>query len=219
MRAPTNGVRARALSDRPDTIEGVSRTSYPPDRFDDLPPDTGRIGAHRAENPRLRGGVVFLWAAIATVVLAAGGIFGTLLISDRISFTAPEPVPTAAPDPEVEPVVDTTYDVLILNATPEDGLATQVRETVLGAGWPAELVTAGGAGSTDFPTTTVYYATPAEEAAALGLADVIGGAEVAQSEQYLPPDDPATEENEAVRQLTIVLGLDRATTEPPATEE
>ena len=56
---------------------------HPKDRFDDLP-DTDRVGAHRAENPRMRGWVVLLWAALATVVLIAVGIFGTLIASGQI---------------------------------------------------------------------------------------------------------------------------------------
>lgn len=157
----------------------------------------------------MRAGVVFLWAVVATIVLVIAGIFGSLLVSGRISFAPPEALPTTTPVPEVEPVLDTTAPVLVLNATPQEGLATQVRETVVAAGWAPDAVTAGAAGATDFPVTTVYYATAEEEAAALGLAEVIGGAEVAQNAQYLPPDDPETEVNEASRQLTIVLGLDR----------
>jgi hypothetical protein len=191
----------------------VARTTYPRDRFDELAPDTGRVGAHRAENPRLRAGIVFLWAVIATIVLLVAGIFGSLLVSGRITF-APEPVPTTTPLPVVDPVVDTTVPVLVLNATPQDGLATQVRDTVVAAGWAADLVSAGAAGADDFPTTTVYYASDEDEAVALGLADVIGGAEIALSDQYLPPDDPETPENEAGRQLTVVIGLDRV--EAPA---
>ncbi|QEW03821.1 LytR C-terminal domain-containing protein [Microbacterium lushaniae] len=189
----------------------MARTTYPRDRFDDLAPSTGRVGAHRAENPRMRGGMVFLWAAVATVVLVAAGIFGSLVMSGRISL-APEPVPTTEPVPVVEPVVDTTFPVLVLNATPQEGLATQVREDVIAAGWSADAVTAGAAGATDFPTTTVYYAIEDDEAAALGLAETIGGAEIALSDQYLPPDDPETEDDDARRQLTVVIGLDRAET-------
>ncbi len=159
----------------------------------------------------MRGGMVFLWAVVATVILVVAGIFGSLVMSGRISL-APEPVPTTEPAPVVEPVVDTTYPVLVLNATPQEGLATQVRDVVITAGWSADLVTAGAAGSTDFPTTTVYYAQEADEAAALGLAETIGGAEIALSAQYLPPDDPETEEDEAGRQLTVVIGLDRVDT-------
>ncbi|GAA1939334.1 LytR C-terminal domain-containing protein [Microbacterium aoyamense] len=185
----------------------MPKTTFPRDRFDDLPADAGRVGAHRAENPRMRGGVVFLWAALATIVLIAAGIFGTLLVSGRIDLF-PTPTPTPTPTPVVTPVVDTTTSVLILNATPEEGLATQMEDVVLGAGWPVGSVLAGGAGSQDFPETTVYYLAPEDEAAALGLAGVIGGAKVEQSEAYQPAD-PAT------RQLTIVIGLDR-TANPPS---
>ncbi|WP_203581109.1 LytR C-terminal domain-containing protein [Microbacterium hibisci] len=175
-------------------------TTYPRDRFDEVP-ETDRVGAHRAENPRMRGWVVLLWAALATIVLIAVGIFGTLLASGRIEL-APSPAPTAEPVTEVAPVVDPTFDVMILNATPESGLATQLKEVVVTAGWADDKVSAGEAGSQDFPTTTVFYVDPAHEAAAAGLADVIGGAAIEQSDAYPPT-------TEGVPQLTVVIGLDR----------
>jgi hypothetical protein len=187
----------------------VPQTTFPKDRFDDLP-ETGRVGAHRAENPRMRGWVVLLWAVLATIVLIAVGIFGTLIASGRIELF-PTPAPAATPQATVAPVLDTTYAVVVLNATPEDGLATQMKDVFVAAGWPVDSVLASEAGSDDFPETTVYYLAPEDEAAALALAEVIGGAKVAQSDVYQPanPDIP---------QLTVVIGLDRtaapATTEP-----
>ena len=56
---------------------------------------------------------------------------------------------------------------MILNATPEDGLATQMKDVVVAAGWPIDNVLASEAGSDDFPETTVYYLAPEDEAAAL----------------------------------------------------
>jgi hypothetical protein len=186
----------------------VPRPTYPRDRFDELSDENGRVGAHRAENPRMRGGVVFLWAAVATVVLVVAGIFGTLVATGRISLT-PDAVPSETPVPVVEPVVDTTYEVLVINATPQSGLATQIADVIKANGWSSDLVNAGGAsGSTDFETTTVYYPLAGDEAAARGLADVIGGAAVAMSDQYAVADDPATERDES-RILTVVVGLDR----------
>lgn len=178
----------------------MPKTSFPRDRFDDLP-DAGRVGAHRAENPRLRGGVVLLWAALATIVLIAVGIFGTLLASGRIELF-PTPEPTIAPTAQVTPVVDTSYQVVILNATPEQGLATQLKDVVVAAGWADGNVLPSDASADDFPETTVYYLTPDDEAAAAGLAEVIGGARIEQSEVYQPasPD---------IKQLTVVIGLDR----------
>lgn len=198
---------------------GVPKTTFPRDRFDDLPSDAGRVGAHRAENPRLNGWIVFFWAALATVLLVAVGIFGTLVATGRVElFPVPENTAAATPDPTVTPVVDTTYAVNVLNATPEDGLATEVKDLVVAAGWAAGDVLASEASATDFAETTVYYAADDDEAAAAGLADAIGGALIAQSDAYAPADDPDTEADEsAAPLLTIVVGLDRVAAEPSAT--
>jgi len=156
----------------------------------------------------MRAGVVFLWAALATVVLIALGIFGTLVATGKVTLF-PTPVPSATPAPVVTPIIDTSYSVLVLNATAESGLATQFRDKIVAAGWSADNVQAGGAGSTDFPTTTVYYALPSDEAAARGLAGVVGGAEVVLSTVYQATDDPSTPQDEGqAKQLTVVIGLD-----------
>jgi hypothetical protein len=191
----------------------VPRTTFPRDRFDDVTETSGRVGAHRAENPRMRGGIVFLWAAVTTVVLVVVGIFGTLVVSGRIVLF-PEPVATPTTAPQLEPVIDPTYPVLVLNATGEAGLATQTRDAVVAAGWPDSSVIASDAQS-PFEVTTVYYVNEADEAAALGLADVIGGAQIEQNEQYAQ-FYPAEVEGDASRVLTVVLGTDRVA--PPAEE-
>ncbi|MET0859823.1 MAG: LytR C-terminal domain-containing protein [Microbacterium sp.] len=187
----------------------MPRTTFPRDRFDDLPADAGRVGAHRAENPRMRAWVVLLWAALATIVLITIGIFGTLIVTERVVLF-PTPEPTVAPLPIVTPVVDTTYDILVLNATPEEGLATRMKDTVVGAGWSADKVNAGEAGTTDFAETTIFYALPEDEAAAAGLAEAIGGANIEQSDAY-----PAASADG--KQLTIVIGLDRTANPPTPT--
>ena len=181
--------------------------NFPRDRFDDIPAQRGRVGAHRAENPRLRGGAIFLWAAAATLVLIAAGVFGTLVASGRIDLSPPAPTSTATPEPEVTPVVDTTFDVLVLNATPVQGLAIRLTDDIIAAGWDSSQVLAGEASSHDFRTTTVYYPNPEDEAAAAGLAGVIGGAQIEESADYLQSPDQ--------RQLTIVIGLDRVATPSP----
>ncbi len=128
----------------------MPKTSPTKDRFDDLPADRGRVGAHRAENPRIRGGLVLLWSVIATVVLVALGVFGTMLATGRISL-APSPEPTVSGVPTVEPVIDTSFSVLVLNATPQSGLAAATRDTVIAAGWPADSVIDSDATTDDFP--------------------------------------------------------------------
>lgn len=158
----------------------------------------------------MRGWVVLLWAVLATIVLVAVGIFGTLIVTGRVVLF-PTPTPSATPLPIVTPIVDTTYDVLVLNATPEQGLATRMKDVVIAAGWAEDTVLASEAGSTDFPETTIYYYLATDEAAAAGLAEVIGGANLEQSDVYQPADDPEA------KQLTVVIGLDRTANPPTET--
>ena len=166
----------------------------------------------------MRGWVVLLWAVLATIVLVAVGIFGTLIASGRVVLF-PTPAPSSTPVPEeVAAVVDTSYSVIVLNATPEEGLATRTKDVIVAAGWAPDTVHPSDAGSTDFAQTTVYYAFPEDEAAARGLAnEVLGGAEVAQSDVYQPLDDPNTADvdESQTKQLVVVVGLDR-TANPPS---
>lgn len=184
-------------------------TTHPKDRFDELPADTARVGAHRAENPRLRAGLLLFWSAVAVLVLIAVGILGTLLISGRLSLfpSGADSAPAAEAPVEAAPVVDTSYPVLILNATAERGLANSIAETVIAAGWSTESVNAGEAGSQDFATTTIYYPSAEDEGAARGLAEVIGGANLELSDAYPGPVDA---DGNPGTQLTVVVGLDRA---------
>lgn len=159
----------------------------------------------------MNGWVVLLWAFVSALVLIVAGVFVALLLMGRISF-APDAQPSTPPTPEATGVVDMSYSVLVLNATPEEGLDAQMRDTLLNSGWPAELVSNGPAGSQDFAETTVYYVSADDELAALGLSDLIGGAQVEQSDVYADADNPDA------RQLVIVVGLDRSSTVPEPTD-
>lgn len=153
----------------------------------------------------MRGGVIFLWSAVATVALVAIGIFGTLIATGRITVF-PTPSATAVVVPPVAAVVDPSYEVTVLNATPQSGLGRQLGDVIVAAGWNAADVTAGEAGSDDFATTTVFYADPADEGAARGLAQVVGGAEAALTDAYADLLGDGT-----TKQLVLVIGLDRTT--------
>jgi hypothetical protein len=194
----------------------VRPDAYPHDRFDDLAPDLRRVGAHRAENPRIHALPLLLWCLGAVIVLTLAGVFISMIGSGRVVLFPP-PTPTPTPEAIVVPVIDTSYSVLVLNATGERGSATAVKDLLVAAGWPPESVLPSQAGS-DFPTTTVYYPLPEDEAAALGVVDVIGGGSIEQSTAYLPVDDPGTTEvdESAVKQLTVVLGRDRVPGSAPA---
>lgn len=159
----------------------------------------------------MNGWVVLLWSFVAALVLIVIGIFVALVMMDRITLF-PAADPTAVPTPEDTGIVDTTYSVLVLNATPEDDLDVQLRDTIINNGWNADSVVYGAAGTQDFAETTVYYVAEADEEAAIGLAGVIGGAHVEESDFYANPDDPEQ------KQLVVVIGLDRSTTASDPTE-
>lgn len=182
----------------------MSNTPPATDRFDAVTAGRGRVGAHRAENPRLISRALLFWAAVATVVLVAAGIFGTLVATGRIAFdSAPASTATAPPPADSVPAIDTSYSVLVLNATTQGGLAGEVRDEVIAAGWSSEAVEAGDAAASDFPATTVYFPFDEAEGAARGLAEALGGADVAFSDAYQPADD------DQLRQLVVVVGMDR----------
>ncbi|MFJ6680058.1 LytR C-terminal domain-containing protein [Microbacterium sp. NPDC091382] len=187
----------------PSASQGRSAST---DRFDDLPVRSARVGAHRAEAPRLRVGVIVLWSVVATVAIVAAGVFGTLYATGRLE-AAPAATGRAS---VVAPRVDTSYQVLVLNATKESGLGAKVRDDVIAAGWAAADVEASNASSDDFPTTTVYYGTAGDEAAARGLADAIGGADVSLDDSYQVVAPPETTDAGGTSrpQLVIVVGLD-----------
>ncbi|MDQ0642357.1 LytR C-terminal domain-containing protein [Microbacterium murale] len=181
------------------------------DRFDDVAHASGRVGAHRAEAPGMNGWVVLLWSFVAALVLIVVGIFVALVLMGRINLF-PSAEPSIAPTPEVTGVIDPTYSVLVLNATGEEGLDVDLRDTIINSGWAAESVSYGAAGSQDFADTTVYYVSEADELAAIGLADVIGGAEIVQDDFYADPNDPEQ------KQLVVVIGTDRSTAAPDPAE-
>ncbi|SJN15309.1 hypothetical protein FM104_00125 [Microbacterium esteraromaticum] len=163
----------------------------------------------------MNGLVVLLWSAAVALVLIVVGIFVTLVMMGRIDLF-PEAEPTSVQTPGVVAEVDTSYRVLILNATPQSGLVASVRTQLLAEGWAADAVFGSDGATQQFDKTTVFYIDKGDESAALGLAEVLGGAEVEQSDFYAALND--TE----LPQLTVVIGLDKVSDdvpEPESTEE
>jgi hypothetical protein len=184
--------------------------NYAKDRFDKVPTDLKRVGAHRAPVPPGRGWFVFLWSAIAVVVLVVAGIVALNLLGDRISFvdtstpSASAPVPTDVPT--AEPTVDPESMVTVLNGTTTRGLATQAIEQLNAEGW-SQSITPGNASATNVETTTVYYEDASQEGAARGLAEALGIGAIQLSTQF---QIPVEEGEEPILQLTVVLGADYA---------
>ncbi len=155
----------------------------------------------------MNGWVVLLWSFVAALVLIIAGIFGSLVVMGRISLF-PEAVSTPVPTPVETGVVDTSVSVMILNGTPDEGLDTQMRDVLVNNGWAPDIVFAGDSSSQDFATTTVFYVNDEDELAAIGLANLLGGAAVQQSDYY------SGQTEDGLKQFTVVIGLDRSSSAP-----
>jgi hypothetical protein len=185
------------------------------DRFDDVPADLDRVGAHRAEKRPGSGWVAFAWAALATGVLVGAGVIYLGVANDSFQFVNPSssstaeagaaetdtatstPTPSAsesvAPltDPsQVDPEVTT---VTVLNGTATAGLAGAASDRLETEGW---VIGTQGNASERVSTSTVYYSSAADEAVALGLAQQLGISDVELTDAF-----PGAS-------VTIVLGAD-----------
>jgi hypothetical protein len=182
-----------------------------PDRFDDIPDDLSRVGAHRAPRPRHHRLRAFAWAALATGLLVGLGVVGLFVIDDRVSFTDILPSDGASQEaaPSEEPTVAPTtvpgMVVTVLNGTGTSGLSARASTALDADGW--QVGSRLNASTSDITTTTVYYYDAADEGAARGLVAALGVGDVQQSEQFRPPD--GTPAAQAAR-LTAVLGADYA---------
>ncbi|CAD6003604.1 LytR C-terminal domain-containing protein [Agreia sp. COWG] len=194
---------------------------YPADRFDVIPADLHRTGAHRGPRRKGRGWIAFAWAALATGVIVGAGVIALGVINKSIVIpdvfgsdtsttqaATPEPTPTAT----ITPVVDPAATITILNGTTTAGLAASVGDSLVTAGW-AGVGSTANASSSDFKTTTVYYADAAQQAAALGLANSLfekATADAAASGVTLSITSVRVEQSTQFpgANLTAVLGAD-----------
>ena len=180
-------------------------TSYPKDRFDDLPHKLDRVGAHRAPAKKGRRWVAVWWALAATALLIGVGAVGLTVLNNRLNFTIPgieaettPAEPTAEPVPTAEPTTDPSASVTVLNGTPTTGVARSVGEVLTTGGWT--VGSTSDADTEDIVTTTVYYADASLEGAARGVAALLPGSVVLLSEDFAGSD----------ASLTVVVGSDYA---------
>lgn len=179
------------------------------DRFDEIPDDLYRVGAHRAPVPRGRGWVNFAWAALATVVLVAGGLFGLSLLNPELELSVPggdtalpgQDADKPADDAAAEPVLDPALPITVLNGTATSGLASEVGDELVAQGWEGAAQGVGSranADADDVATTLVFYNDPANEGAARMLLEHLGVGELRLSNDY--PASP----------IVVLVGADYA---------
>jgi hypothetical protein len=189
----------------------------PRDRFDQLPDDLTRVGAHRGPAPRGRGWIAFAWAALATGLLVVGGLYGLSRVNPDIQFTLPDfgggagdPDTEVTTAPPVTPITDPaladpayTYTFSVLNASPTEKQQDAVELQLQAAGWPDESISGANAAQRDIEQTQIYYNGAQYEAVALGVAQLLG-------------TDPSLVRNSDFYSggaITIVVGADYV---PPA---
>lgn len=177
----------------------MPKHNFPRDRFDEVPRDPSRVGAHRAPRPRLRWLVTLLWWLLTVIVLTGGGIFAFLALSNTGTIERPTATETSTPTAEVQPEVDTSAFLVVLNGTSDPNAGTDVEAQLMNAGWADDMVAVFDSDTTDFEVTTVYYVTEDDRARALGVAESIGGAEVVQSDEFKDQSEDG---------FTVVVGLD-----------
>lgn len=167
------------------------------------------MGAHRAEQPGINGLVALLWSVAVALVLISVGIFISLVLMGRIDLGG-SAAPAETQTPGVLAKIDTSYRVMVLNATPQTGVVDQVRQKLVDQGWAAADVLGSEGSTSAFPNTTVFYVNKSDEAAALGVAEVLGGAQTQLSDHYAALNDSK------LPQLTVVVGTDLVGTNSPA---
>lgn len=181
---------------------------YPHDRYDDVPANLNRVGAHRAPPKKGRRLVAVAWAALSAGVLVLGGLWAVSLVDDSVSFnlpglsTAVATPGTADPGaaPTVEPVTDpaTIDPARMISITVLNGSGVDRQQDVAGAelseaGWPVGSLTTS---STEVDTTTVYYNNPLDEDVARGVVLALGAGDVVESTAFVGAP------------ITVVLGAD-----------
>lgn len=188
--------------------------NFPKDRFDVVPADLERVGAHRAPHRRGRGLLWLVWCLVAIlVIVGAGWIYLHVLDNNLVDDSASSPqatvtetaTPTATPTASATPTATATptptativpsAQVSILNGTGRAGLAATAATRLKSAGWGA--VTTGNAPQRA-AATSVYYSDPVQRGVALGVAQSLGVSTVTQSAQFA--GDGAV--------VTAVLGAD-----------
>ncbi len=178
--------------------------TYQKDRFDSVPDDLLRTGAHRGPARKGAGWIAFAWAALATVVLVVIGLFALAVVNgklDDLPFFKPaaSPTPTPTPTPTASPLLNPTIPITVLNGTPSAGLANQVGDNLVAQGWGGAALGLGSrsnASTTDVKQTVVYYSDPANEGAARALVLSLKVGQIQLSDVY--PESP----------ITVVIGSD-----------
>lgn len=153
------------------------------DRFE-RPRRVGRVGAHRLVARPRRFWLYLVSALVGVAVLTGVGIVLIQNIgTDVSSFLENKPEEAATVVEQVKPVIDPEATIAVLNGTPTEGLDASVAQIITDNGWGL-IGFSQVAATDDVKISAVFYSDPADESAALGLANELGGVSIYQSDNY-----------------------------------
>ncbi len=167
------------------------------DRFDDIPEDLRRVGAHRTKAHPARGLIAVAWVVAAIAVLSVAGLWGLAQINEDFEFglpglstaneaAGPDEVPDAEAE-QAEPVLDPKIAITVLNGTPTQGMANTVGDYLVAEGWDGAKLGVGArasASANDVETTLVIYNDPANEGAARAMVETLRAGEIRLANTY-----------------------------------
>lgn len=160
--------------------ERRSRGAYPEDRFDRIA-RSNRVGAHRVTARPRYFWQFFIAGLFGFGLLTTAGVLWvttTGSITD-LSFNE-DPTPTVV---AVQPQLDPEATVVVLDGTTVEDLHSKVAETITTNEWGVIVFDSKG-DSTDVAESAVMYRDEADEAAAAGLSEQLGGLPVYQTDSY-----------------------------------
>lgn len=168
------------------------------DRFDGVT-RSGRVGAHRIVGRPRRFWAYLLCAVLGTALLTGAGIFAVQFSGTNVTnWWAEEDQPP--PPPAIKPEINPEAEVVVLNGTSMPGFGAVVDGIITENQWGTILFSTEAAAS-DVEISAVFYASVADEAAALGLANELGGVSIYQSYEY---------SQEYGARLVVLIGSDYA---------
>jgi hypothetical protein len=182
--------------------------TFPTDRFDNLPDNLERIGAHRGPRIKGHGWIAFAWAALATGILVVIGLFVLSSVDASFKLTLPgagstpsaSSVSSVTPTPTTKPVTDPTtiasrkITITILNGTAVGDLDEKASTRLTNAKWTVGA--SGPSSATDIKQTVVYYSTSANKDVAEGIQLALGTGTIRLSDAYVGAP------------ITVVIGSD-----------
>ncbi len=180
--------------------------TYQKDRFDSVPDDLLRTGAHRGPQKRGQGWIAFAWAALATGILVVVGLLGLAIVNGKLTeipffggVSSTSPSPSITPSATALPLLNAALPITVLNGTPTTGLANTVGDNLVKQGWGGAALKVGSranAATADVKQTVVYYSDPANEGAARALVLSLKTGTIRLSNVYSPSP------------MTVVIGSD-----------